>query len=910
MNHVLYRMWKRYRFYKEQSLWSIAGLVLISAGLTLFTILAATAHQTADTELANVWRTHYDILVRPTEAIPFLDVAGRRLIQPNFLSGQAGGITRAQYAAIQEIPGIEVAAPIAMVGYVPVNYLMGGEPVTVETAAPWVVYKDVRTIRIHDGWRTFSVSDTTYTVADRRDSWGMNPETGGGALIAPDGTQYPLGAEFTPQLGGGVREQIRVWGRELCMDRTGQPTSDYRFNAQFDFYLLLAGIDPAQEQALVGLAEAIDAGRYLQATDQPHLSGKGSFAYWKVPVLMNRETFRDLDIQYDTYRLTVPEEVNLPEALATEGAAYLKRLDATLLKSSTLAPNDIHAANVQMFMQQGGVIGSMGGWGGWQYLRPQPVQYTQVFSYPEFSLAYQAQPLGLSYYTPIANVPLTPAEATFRRAQAQTLSLPDAENQTQPQFALAPLGMFQLAHLDTAQLNQVPLETYTPPTAILRYNAAGDPVQPTAIYPTNNPLGYLADTPTALTTLAGAEFLAGRPDFISAIRVRVNGVDTMNEASQARIEGIAAEIRARTGLQVEITLGSSPQSVLVDIPGYRQAAALGAMEELWVRQLVGITLKRGLSRVDWLFCAALALSGGLFVFSSATVAALRRKAETALRLALGWRRRHILGDLLWEMSTLGVIAGAAALLLALGINAIFRLAIPLPRVLWIAPGAWLLYSAGSLYPIGRVLQEVVATPLRYGEIRRPLLEKRIFSTRSMWGYRLRGLTRRPARLLLSLLSLGVAVALWVFWAAISIATAHELEGSLLGRHIAVTLTPYHYGIMGIVLGLSGLTLVEINLLNLLERRAEVGLLKTLGWRTRAIARYFVGEGVALGGLAGLWGALIGGASFWAFYRVAPIEMVWAALFGCGLAILLSGGALLWAVRQTVRTAPVELLRGR
>ena len=38
-------------------------------------------------------------------------------VQPDFLSGIYGGITMAQYHQIQQIPGVQVAAPIAMVGY-------------------------------------------------------------------------------------------------------------------------------------------------------------------------------------------------------------------------------------------------------------------------------------------------------------------------------------------------------------------------------------------------------------------------------------------------------------------------------------------------------------------------------------------------------------------------------------------------------------------------------------------------------------------------------------------------------------------------------------------------------------------------------------------------------------------------
>src|ERR1017187_512298 len=40
------------------------------------------------------------------------------LVRDNYLSGIFGGITMAQYQKIKKIPGVEIAAPIAMIGYV------------------------------------------------------------------------------------------------------------------------------------------------------------------------------------------------------------------------------------------------------------------------------------------------------------------------------------------------------------------------------------------------------------------------------------------------------------------------------------------------------------------------------------------------------------------------------------------------------------------------------------------------------------------------------------------------------------------------------------------------------------------------------------------------------------------------
>ena len=76
------------------------SLLLISLGITLFINFSSIAKATVDDTVEQNWRSSYDILVRPAESDPFLDYAGQRLIEPNFLSGQKGGITLEQYQSI------------------------------------------------------------------------------------------------------------------------------------------------------------------------------------------------------------------------------------------------------------------------------------------------------------------------------------------------------------------------------------------------------------------------------------------------------------------------------------------------------------------------------------------------------------------------------------------------------------------------------------------------------------------------------------------------------------------------------------------------------------------------------------------------------------------------------------------
>jgi hypothetical protein len=83
-------------------------------------MLVVSASQTqlivAQQSLNHFWRTNYDILVRPVGVhSPIEEKYG--LVEANTLSGIWGGITLSQYEAIKSIPGVEVAAAIAMIGY-------------------------------------------------------------------------------------------------------------------------------------------------------------------------------------------------------------------------------------------------------------------------------------------------------------------------------------------------------------------------------------------------------------------------------------------------------------------------------------------------------------------------------------------------------------------------------------------------------------------------------------------------------------------------------------------------------------------------------------------------------------------------------------------------------------------------
>jgi putative ABC transport system permease protein len=94
------------------------AVLVVSAAFGLFLSASETTAVQVDEALAQYWRTSYDILIRPPGSRTEIE-AQYGLVESHYLSGIAGGITFNQYRAIRDIPGVEVAAPIAMLGYSP-----------------------------------------------------------------------------------------------------------------------------------------------------------------------------------------------------------------------------------------------------------------------------------------------------------------------------------------------------------------------------------------------------------------------------------------------------------------------------------------------------------------------------------------------------------------------------------------------------------------------------------------------------------------------------------------------------------------------------------------------------------------------------------------------------------------------
>jgi len=818
----------------------LIGLVLISIGVSLFFTLNEINRDQALEAVQDYWRTDYDILVRPAGSTFLYDETGNRLVEPNFLSGQQGGITDEQLELINSIEGIEVAAPVAFLGYFPLGLLIEGEKVNDEPAnaeAPWLVYKDVRTFTMNDGWQDAISSDTVYTIENHTDAFSLEPNTGAVSFIGENGEEYLLPQSITSVFANpsSGKNKIRLSGKEDWENALAyyereqeQPFYGHTYNGLFNLYLPVAAIDPQAEQALLGLEEALVEGRYLSSADT-YKGPNNSYSY-SIPVLINASSFQNITINIKTYRLTDPAQENLSQSLSSEGLSYLEGMQGELLGEKTTTLHDYFLRYIRIFMEQRGIVGGTM----WTYLRPSPVQYMQTEGQ---QAALSISPFGTSQYGPIPGVSSEPAQGAYRRALIDDFVL--IENHTGYTFGFTPVGIYDLTEFAGSTINQVPQELYSAPRAVLREDKDGNVLQQgVTIIPTNNPLGYLSQPPVVLTTLPAAKFLAQRDDYISAVRVRVAGVETAGEASQRKIEKVAREIEELTGLQVDITLGSSPQTVLVDVQGSDKVEALGKVEELWVRQLVGITLQRDFTRFDTLLFAAMFFSFGVFIYTSAALNLNGRQQEIGVLKTVGWKDKRILGYLLSEALLLALITGCIAFAATLGVTALLGQPIALDRAGLVFPLMLGLMMLGTILPFGQAARRSPLSLLSIGEMQEGKGNASAFNMRSLSS---KNISKQRARFTAATLGLIPAFLALILFFFITLIMAGELSGSLLGQHIQILIQPYHYLVMALILLVCQMILLNITTLNISKRQAEVGVLLTAGWKPATIVFTFLKE---------------------------------------------------------------------
>ncbi|SNT65482.1 FtsX-like permease family protein [Asanoa hainanensis] len=889
-----------------RSLALILGVLVATTGFVVLTASTTTSRLAMVGTVAEGSRAPYQILVRPPGARTDLE-RDRGLIQPNFQAGTHGGITPAQWQQIQDVPGVDVAAPVAMLGYT-----LASVTVDVDLTDRIDPRLTRQVLRVRPVWSadralTSAPDDVeAFVYVTRRpvlwppaptpDDTELPPAFPGAAAcgsgtpapheVAEDGTRVPLcvGYQALRQTSTNRRVfdmvvQVLPDGRYTSWNST--PSDRITLTVLAPMALLVAAVDPQAESAMVGLDRAVIAGRYLSASDRLTRTQVQGFPVTTAPALLTAHANVDESIAATVDRVTSVAEDSAPKDLSTKA----------LRQQSVARLPDVPAVPIEHAYQR--IIRDDAG--GYRDGAPVGGQITEVvrIGTPRYTVAADGtliprpQPPAENGRPPdeqsgawAVPSPWLGHDTGFRSSTWLTLHNDDL----QPWVFAAQVGVFDQAKVASADpRTSVPLETYTPTQAIGADPATRDLLGQRPLLPSDNLGGYLATAPSVLISLNTLrELIAQTPrpvdDAISVIRVRVVGVSGYDDLSRERVRLVAQDIAVRTGLDVDIVLGSSPAPQTVSLTAGTFGRPALTVAEPWSKLNVATTLVTAIDRKSALLFGLILIVCGLFLANAVTAAVHDRQRELAILTCLGWARWRVFTAILGELVLLGLVAGVLAATLAWPAGHAAGTPVPIGQAALAVPAAIGLTILAGLLPAVRgsrrhpvaALSRTVSRPHRRAGRR----------SRSIAALALTNVWRTPGRALVGSVALAVSVCALALLLVLQRTFHGAATGTVLGDAVALSVRGVDQTAVVITVALGVLAVVDVLYLNLRDRASELATLQAIGWSGGALGRLVAYEGVVLA----LVGALLGAAA------------------AAGLALGFSGGAQMASVILTTGAA--------
>lgn len=865
-----------------------SGVLVAAVAFSLLTAAVTTSQARTVGVLRSNLRPAYDILVRPRGARTPIEKQ-RGLVADNYLSGIYGGITMAQYHKIKALPGVGIAAPIEMIGYVLATVRI---PVNV-TSALGPSGAAVATVTSHfvaaNGLSRFPARHEGYAYVTP-DPLKLQAGTTPGSLLGGFTETLPSGKAVTVcPLPGGVNAASpfsSTYGLTLspsaAVDGTGCLTREALARGvkatvyvYWSFPMLLAAIDPVAENKLVGLGATVTSGRYLRRSE-PAKVFDGHYA--EIPVLASSLTYDGEVDQVSVSRLAPSAVTAMREGLgSTALAAKLGSIHATRVRSLTItAPQAYRMALSELQgpppKRAGGKAARSHALPGLPisaYWQPGPVTYRPSVGGSLSALAV-SNPLSVwqanTPYTSYVHAPAAAAGTAFRHLREYRAynKLKCANGACTGSFSalLHSVGQFDPQKLPGFNsLSAVPMQTYYPPIATGANTKSRSLLRGKALLPDGNLAGYLQQPPLLLTTLTAAQalespnrYLGANPSApISVVRVRVAGLHGSVRQQLDRVAQVAAEIRKATGLAVDVTAGSSPTQVVVNLPAGKFGRPPLALGQGWVRKGVTLVILRAADRKSLALFVLILMVCVLFLANGTLAAVRSRRAEIGVLRAFGWRRRSIQALVLGEVAVLGALAGLAGTGLSAALIGVLGLNVPWWRVGLVAPVAVVLATLAGLVPAWRAGHaeplDAIAPPVRSPRRAKPV--------RSLAGLAASNLRRVPGRALLAASALGLGVTALTVLLAIQLTYAHDIGNNAMGGFLNSHLRGVDLLSAGLAIGLGAAAVADVTYLNLRERSGELATLAATGWQATHVRRVLLGEAGATAAAGAIAGGLVG-----------------------------------------------------
>jgi putative ABC transport system permease protein len=863
-------IWRGVRFARGRAVALATGMLVAAVAFSLLTAsVEVNAARVKGVVNAN-WRGEYDLLVLPRRSVQ--TGAGKHLVQVNYLSASTSGITMAQYAKVARLPGVAVAAPLEIVGYV------------LETAYIPVVLPPAAAGR--SGSRVLVIT-SRYTADNGLSAYPPHDE--GYVYISTDHVTPPSPQDVTGPVAPaqtGSAERLPD-GKRVTVCPVTFPTPAGQSSPFQRASGLLDGncYSRAAESELTGLRRAVTSGKYLPEGQRLVLSPNGPSqpGTAAVPALASTASF-DGDTDHVTVSLLPSSAVTVARSGASQaamtrafgllagtpvmhttvtGAAAWRRL-LTELKPAVNHDNPGVTQDVAQYWTSGPVT-----------YRPGPHgQLDPVPASNPVSIWTAGRDVGGAEYV---KVPPAAADTGYRAlTEMKETARGGAVEVGGPPYLLIRLtGEFapeRLAGFSGGGPGS-PLASYRAPLLTGADAASRVALRNRPLEPDGNMAGYAQQPPLLYTTLSGASALETTAKYysqtgtraaaqlkstvaapIGSIRVRVSGLRGTVPEQLDKIGAIGEEIEKATGLQVIITAGASPYPVTIGLPAGKFGRPALQLSEDWTQTDAALLVLHQADRESLALLVLILVVCALFLSGAALAGVRGRRTEIGALRAVGWGRRQVFTMVLGEVVTLGIAAGLAGAALSAGLIAGLHLHVPLSRALLVLPVAVALAGVSGLVPAwsasrippAHALMPSARAPRRGGR-----------RVRTVTGLAITGIVRTPGRSAAAATGLAVGVAgLTVLLAAhVSFATSigdSELAGLVNGSTRGTDLVSV---LLTIALSAGGVA--DLTYLNLRERAGELAALAASGWGRRQLGRLLTSEAVVTAATGSVVGAAIG-----------------------------------------------------
>ncbi|MBR7554704.1 hypothetical protein ACFFJI_11120 [Allobacillus sp. GCM10007491] len=480
----------------------------------------------------------YDILVRPKDSrTPIEHELG--VVEANYIGDSSGGISIKEWEDIKNSEDVEIAAPVASVGYFTGNTNSVGLPLLESPAKiEWTYYTS-------DGMNNYALDDPfTFYYMDGKEreyfDFIVKPED-----LQPDG------------------KMIGFMGAKLPRN-----------------YYLLTGIDIESEGKLTGI-DYTDLNKYkdiesLLEMDREELDHETtlliqSLKFRGIPELIPVIQRSDLNLSL-YFELNVENlSLSLPEFKGKYNLDSHENLMSLYNENDDEMINQmIDELNVTPVLSKEEHLIDLS-----EYQSPFNGNYVEITNEytvkwgeggsltNDTSLYYTASKVDYQINGKGVNVPIIEdgSPPSYKRVEQKGESYFEAENFEVP-FMLWQTGTFS-PQKDEGQLVSSPLGIYT--TKEVRTKDG------TELTPTTKPGSFISQPAAGVTTIEAAEFIKGDKP-IDAIRLKVADIDSYNQEAQEKINQVAIDL-LEEGYEVDIVAGSSFQQVEMNVEGIGQVTA-------------------------------------------------------------------------------------------------------------------------------------------------------------------------------------------------------------------------------------------------------------------------------------------------------------------------------------------------